>query len=65
VLSIERFRHYLILEGVVLLLERKPAMFIQDRMNSFLDRRQQYSMFNDSGAGSGAGAKILPAKQPA
>ncbi|MEK7393682.1 MAG: MotA/TolQ/ExbB proton channel family protein [Fibrobacterota bacterium] len=43
ILSIERFRHYLILEGVILLVERRPAMYVQDRLNSFLDRKNQYS----------------------
>lgn len=43
-LSIERFRNYLILEGLILLMERRPAMYIQDRLNSFLDRDSQYSM---------------------
>jgi len=42
-LSIERFRQYLILEGVVMLMERRPTMYIQDRLNSYLDRRAQYS----------------------
>lgn len=43
ILSIERFRQYLILEGVVLLMERRPTMYIQDRLNSFLDRRSQHN----------------------
>lgn len=42
-LSIERFRQYLILEGVVLLMEKRPTMYVQDRLNSFLDRRSQYA----------------------
>jgi chemotaxis protein MotA len=42
-LSIERFRQYLILEGVVLLMEKRPTLYVQDRLNSFLDRRAQYS----------------------
>ena len=33
-----------ILEGLILLMERRPAMYIQDRLNSFLDRDSQYSM---------------------
>lgn len=44
-LSIERFRHYLILEGLILIMEKRPAMYIQDRLNSYLDRKEQYSMF--------------------
>lgn len=46
-LSIERFRHYLILEGVILVMEKKPALYIQDKLNSYLDRKEQYSMFGD------------------
>lgn len=42
-LSIERFRQFLILEGVILLMEKRPTMYVQDRLNSFLDRRSQYS----------------------
>lgn len=44
-LSIERFRHYLLLEGLILIMEKRPAMYIQDRLNSYLDRKEQYSMF--------------------
>lgn len=43
ILSIERFRHYLILEGLILMVERKPSMYVQDRLNSFLDRKNQYT----------------------
>jgi chemotaxis protein MotA len=42
-LSIERFRNYLVLEGVILLMEKRPTMYVQDRLNSFLDRRSQFS----------------------
>jgi chemotaxis protein MotA len=42
-LSIERFRQYLILEGLILLMEKRPTLYVQDRLNSFLDRRNQYS----------------------
>ncbi len=44
-LSIERFRHFLLLEAIVLIMEKKSAMYIQDKMNSYLDRKEQYSMF--------------------
>lgn len=43
-LSIERFRDYLILEGLVLMMERRSGLYVQDRLNSFLDRKQQFSM---------------------
>ena len=49
-LSIERFRHFLLLEGLVLIMEKKPAMYIQDKLNSYLDRKEQYSMFGKQGA---------------
>lgn len=51
-LSIERFRHYLLLEALVLVMEKRPAMYIQDRLNSFLDRREQYSMFKAAAGGA-------------
>lgn len=55
-LSIERFRHYILLEALVLILEKKPAMYIQDKLNSYLDRKDQYSMFANKG-GSAPGRK--------
>jgi chemotaxis protein MotA len=44
ILSIERFRDYLILEGLVLLMERRSTMYIQDRLNSFLDRKAMLNL---------------------
>ncbi len=35
--EIVRFRNYLVAEGLVLLAEKKPPRYIQDRMNSYLD----------------------------
>jgi len=35
--QIIRFRNYLVLEGLVLLADRKSPRYIQDKMNSFLD----------------------------
>jgi chemotaxis protein MotA len=43
-LGIRRFREFLLLEGIVLALQKKSTFYIQDRLNSFLDRRFQYSM---------------------
>ncbi|HKP96088.1 MAG TPA: MotA/TolQ/ExbB proton channel family protein [Fibrobacteria bacterium] len=54
-LSIERFRHYLILEALVLIMEKKQAMYIQDKLNSYLDRKEQYSMFGDKGGAAKKG----------
>ncbi|MBW8886409.1 MAG: MotA/TolQ/ExbB proton channel family protein [Fibrobacteres bacterium] len=56
-LSIDRFRHYLLLEALVLILEKKPAMYIQDKLNSYLSRKDQYSMFANKGGSA-------PAKRP-
>lgn len=56
-LSIERFRHYILLEALVLILEKKPAMYLQDKLNSYLDRKDQYSMFANKGGAT-------PAKRP-
>jgi len=44
ILSIERFRQYLILEGAMLILQGKPALYVQDRLNSFLDTDSRYDM---------------------
>lgn len=35
--QIVRFRNYLVLEGLVLLADKKSPRFVQDKMNSFLD----------------------------
>ena len=43
-LGISRFREYLLLEGINLILEKRSPFYIQDRMNSFLDRRTQFSL---------------------
>ncbi len=43
-ISIQRFREYLILEGLALIIEKRSNFFIQDKLNSFLDRRYQFNM---------------------
>jgi len=40
-LGIKRFRNYLLLEGVTLIMSKRSAMFIQDRLNSFLDAKNR------------------------
>jgi chemotaxis protein MotA len=40
-----RFRNYLIVEGMVMLVSKKTPMFVQDRLNSFL-RPEAYDYFN-------------------
>ena len=35
--SILRFRNYIVVEGLVMLAEKKPPRYIQDRLNGFLD----------------------------
>ncbi len=47
-LGINRFREYLILEGVNMILEKRSPFYIQDRLNSFLDRKIQYQMESNS-----------------
>lgn len=45
--DIERFRNFLLAEGLALLAERKSPRYIQDRMNSFLDPAEHYSIDRD------------------
>lgn len=44
--SIQRFREYLLLEGVCLILEKKASFYIQDRLNSYLDLKSHYKLGN-------------------
>lgn len=44
ILSIERFRQYLLLEGAMLIQQGRPALYVQDRLNSFLDPESRYDM---------------------
>ncbi len=39
----ERFKAYFFLEGITLILERKSPFFIQDRLNSYLEIKNQYN----------------------
>lgn len=41
-LGISRFREYVLLEGVCLISDKKSSFYIQDRLNAFLDRNNQY-----------------------
>ncbi|MBF0432375.1 MAG: MotA/TolQ/ExbB proton channel family protein [Fibrobacteria bacterium] len=43
-LGIQRFREYLLLEGIMLILEKRSPFYIQDRLNSYLDRKRQYTI---------------------
>jgi chemotaxis protein MotA len=45
--QIVRFRNYLVAEGLVLLAEKKPPRYIQDRMNSFLDPAIHFNIDKD------------------
>jgi chemotaxis protein MotA len=47
-ISIQRFREYLLLEGVILINEKKPAFYMQDKLNSYLDRKNQYINHSNS-----------------
>lgn len=42
-LSIQRFREYLLLEGVCLIAEKKSSFYIKDKLNSYLDRKVQFN----------------------
>jgi chemotaxis protein MotA len=43
-LGIQRFREYLLLEGFMLILNKRSAFYIQDRLNAYLDRKMQFSL---------------------
>jgi chemotaxis protein MotA len=45
--QIVRFRNLLVAEGLVLLAEKKPPRYIQDRMNSFLDPAIHFNIDKD------------------
>jgi chemotaxis protein MotA len=45
--QIVRFRNFLVAEGLVLLAEKKPPRYIQDRMNSFLDPAIHFNIDKD------------------
>ena len=47
-LGIQRFREYLLLEGFMLILNKRSAFYIQDRLNSYLDRKTQFSLEKQS-----------------
>ncbi len=42
--EIERFRNYLIVEGLVMLAEKKGPHYMQDRLNSFLDPENHFNI---------------------
>ncbi len=44
ILGIQRFREYLILEGFMLILEKKSPFYIQDKLNAYLDRKNKFQM---------------------
>ncbi|MGM0444453.1 MAG: motility protein A [Fibrobacterota bacterium] len=41
--SIQRFREFLLLEGLIMIMENRSTFYIRDRLNSFLDRNVQVS----------------------
>ena len=45
--DISQFRNFLLAEGLALLAERKSPRYIQDKMNSYLDPSQHYSIDRD------------------
>lgn len=42
-LSIQRFREYLLLEGICLIAEKKSSFYMKDKLNSYLDRKNQFN----------------------
>lgn len=44
ILAIQRFREYLLMEGFLLIMDKRSAFYIQDRLNAFLDRRKRFSL---------------------
>lgn len=58
ILEIEKHRRYLMLEGIVMLQEKRPASYVQDRLNALLDPTLQYT--RDGGpAPKGTGQLVL------
>jgi chemotaxis protein MotA len=47
-LSIMRFREFLILEGITLIIQKKSPFYIQDRLNSYINRKYHYDMTKES-----------------
>ncbi len=47
-LGIRRFREYLLLEGITLILQKKSSFYIQDKLNSFLDRKNNFQINGSS-----------------
>ncbi len=45
--DVSLFKNYLQIEGLILLAERKSPRYIQDRLNSFVDVSEQFSIDND------------------
>lgn len=41
ILGIQRFRSYLLMEGVLLIMQKRSSLYIQDRLNSFMDTKYQ------------------------
>ena len=42
IMGINRFREFLLLEGFMLIMENRSPFYIQDKLNSYLDRKVQY-----------------------
>lgn len=43
-LGIERFRNYLLLEGAILILQKRSALYIQDCLNSYVDQKYRFGV---------------------
>ena len=49
ILGIRRFRDYMILEAVTLIMQKKSALYIQDRLNSYMDHNYFLALGDDKG----------------
>ncbi|MBO9541282.1 MotA/TolQ/ExbB proton channel family protein [bacterium] len=58
ILEIEKYRRYMMLEGIVMLHEKRPASYVQDRLNSLLDPAMMYQR-----EGAAKGDKQLAGKR--
>lgn len=45
ILEIERHRRYMQLEGIVLIAQKKPPLYVQDRLNALMDPAYHYDHF--------------------
>lgn len=52
ILEIERHRRYMQLEGIVMIAQKRPPLYVQDRLNALMDPAFQYDHFKASKGGT-------------